>query len=166
MVKTATPIKHVVIIYQENESFDHYFGTYPIAGNPTNPPELPFTAAANTPAVNGLIASGTTLTTSPLLVGNPNLTNAQNGAGATNPFRLDRTQALVADQSHGYKNEQSAFDAVAAPLTPSMDLFPEFTGKAISLAGGTGPFFTKGLVRATTTAIRSQRFGTMRRSSP
>jgi phospholipase C len=26
---TATPIKHVVIIFQENRSFDSYFGTYP-----------------------------------------------------------------------------------------------------------------------------------------
>ena len=28
---TATPIKHVVVIFQENVSFDHYFGTYPKA---------------------------------------------------------------------------------------------------------------------------------------
>lgn len=26
-----TTIKHLVIIFQENESFDHYFGTYPNA---------------------------------------------------------------------------------------------------------------------------------------
>ncbi len=30
---TATPIKHVVVIFQENVSFDHYFGTYPNAAN-------------------------------------------------------------------------------------------------------------------------------------
>src|SRR5207244_2057475 len=30
---TATPIKYVVVIFQENESFDHYFGTYPHAEN-------------------------------------------------------------------------------------------------------------------------------------
>lgn len=28
---TTTPIKHVVVIFQENVSFDHYFGTYPQA---------------------------------------------------------------------------------------------------------------------------------------
>ncbi len=28
---TATPIKHVVVIMQENHSFDNYFGTYPTA---------------------------------------------------------------------------------------------------------------------------------------
>ena len=26
-----TPIKHVVVIFGENQSFDHYFGTYPNA---------------------------------------------------------------------------------------------------------------------------------------
>ena len=31
---TATPIKHLVIIFQENVSFDHYFATYPNATNP------------------------------------------------------------------------------------------------------------------------------------
>ena len=28
---TATPIQHVVVIFQENVSYDHYFGTYPLA---------------------------------------------------------------------------------------------------------------------------------------
>jgi phospholipase C len=27
--RTTTPIKHLVVIFQENVSFDHYFGTYP-----------------------------------------------------------------------------------------------------------------------------------------
>lgn len=31
---TTTPIKHLVVIFQENISFDHYFGTYPYATNP------------------------------------------------------------------------------------------------------------------------------------
>ena len=31
---TVTPIKHLVIIFPENISFDHYFGTYPHAKNP------------------------------------------------------------------------------------------------------------------------------------
>ncbi len=30
-VDTATPIKHVIVIMQENHSFDNYFGTYPTA---------------------------------------------------------------------------------------------------------------------------------------
>jgi phospholipase C len=47
---------------QENISFDHYFGTYPNALNPQSEPA--FTAAANTPSVNGL--------TDALLNHNPN----------------------------------------------------------------------------------------------
>jgi phospholipase C len=32
---TTTPIKHVIVIFQENVSFDHYFATYPFALNTT-----------------------------------------------------------------------------------------------------------------------------------
>jgi phospholipase C len=124
---TSTPIKHVVVIFGENESFDHYFGAYPTATNPTGEPA--FTAAPNTPAINGF--------TPALLNSNPNL-NSANGAGATNPFRLDRSQAHTADQNHAYGPEQAAFDA------GRMDLFPKNTGTAGS--GGTGAFNTKGLV--------------------
>src|SRR5271155_3759148 len=84
---TATPIKHVVVIFQENVSFDHYFGTYPNAANPPNEPA--FTAEKGTPSVNGLAGA--------LMSSNPNL-NAANGTGATNPFRLDRSQASTSDQ--------------------------------------------------------------------
>ena len=37
---TATPIKHLVVIFRENVSFDHYFGTYPYAPNPEASPGL------------------------------------------------------------------------------------------------------------------------------
>ncbi len=30
---TTTPIKHLIVIFQENVSFDHYFATYPKADN-------------------------------------------------------------------------------------------------------------------------------------
>src|SRR4029077_3552482 len=60
---TATPIQHLVVIFQENVSFDHYFGTYPNALNPKGEPK--FKAAPNTPTVNGL--------TNTLLNNNPNL---------------------------------------------------------------------------------------------
>jgi phospholipase C len=36
--KTTTPIKHVVVLFQENVSFDHYFATYPNATNPAGEP--------------------------------------------------------------------------------------------------------------------------------
>src|SRR6202051_3348507 len=50
---TATPIKHVVVIFQENVSFDHYFGTYPNALNLSG--ETRFTASPRTPKVNNLV---------------------------------------------------------------------------------------------------------------
>jgi hypothetical protein len=75
-------VQHIVVIFGENVSFDHYFGTYPISLNKAGEP--PFTAAAGTPVPDGL--SGT------LLTANPNATNPDNGAAATNPFRLDRAQ--------------------------------------------------------------------------
>jgi len=46
---TTTPIKHLVVIFQENVSFDHYFATYPKLANPSNEPA--FHAAPNTPTV-------------------------------------------------------------------------------------------------------------------
>jgi phospholipase C len=107
------PIRHLVVIFDENISFDHYFGTYP---NATNPPGEPrFQAAPGTPAVNGLSAA--------LVTNNPNL-NPANVAGAINPFRLDRSQAATADQDHNYTPEQKAFHAGL------MDLFPLSVGTA------------------------------------
>jgi phospholipase C len=40
---TATPIKHLVVLFQENVPFDRYFGTYPHALNPAGelPPSSP-----------------------------------------------------------------------------------------------------------------------------
>ncbi len=126
-LQTSTPIKHVVVIFGENELFDHYFGTYPHATNPKGEPV--FTAAPDTPAVNGF--------TDALLNNNPNL-NPANGTGAANPFRLDRSQAHTASQNHAYGPEEAAFDG------GKMDLFPKNTGAAGT--GGTGVFNTKGLV--------------------
>jgi len=126
---TATPIQYIVVIFNENVSFDHYFGTYPNALNPKF--ENKFTPAAATPAVNGLSGA--------LLTSNPNL-NPANGTGATNPFRLDVTQAATNDMDHAYTPEQQAFDAGL------MDLFPLYTGTAGPPPGGGGIVNTNGLV--------------------
>src|SRR5580692_5665412 len=109
----TTPIQHVVVIFDENNSFDHYFGIYPKATNPPGQPR--FVALPNTPTVNGFSPG--------LLTNNPNL-NTGNGAGAANPFRLNRSQALTADQNHNYTPEQASFDHGL------MDLFPTNTGTA------------------------------------
>jgi phospholipase C len=108
---TSTPIQHVVVIFQENVSFDHYFATYPVAANTDG---SPFTAVAGTPSVNGL--------TPALLSSNPNAGNAGNDPYAIGPFRLDPSQASTCDQDHNYGPEQMAFDGGL------MDLFPLSVG--------------------------------------
>jgi len=116
----ATPIEHLVVIFQENISFDHYFATYPAALN--QPGEPPFQAAPGTPSVNGL---GTLIDGEPdgvLLTANPNANNPKNAPFAINPFRLDRSQASTCDQDHNYRDEQRAFDQGL------MDLFPATVG--------------------------------------
>ena len=132
---TKTPIKHLVVIFQENVSFDHYFATYPVATNPTGEPA--FTALPNTPGLAGQDKLDT-LAGANLLTANPNATNPANGADAALPFRLDPTQAATADQNHGYTAEEAAYDNGA------MDLFPLNTGKGSK--GGAGSFGTKGQV--------------------
>ena len=102
---TATPIQHVVVIFQENVSFDHYFASYPNAAG--------FAAQPGTPTVNGL--------TGALLTNNPNAGNAKN-VPQVNPFLLDRSQASTCDQDHSYGDEQAAFDMGL------MDLFPFSVG--------------------------------------
>src|SRR5262245_8100171 len=102
--ETAKPIKHLVVIFQENVSFDHYFATYPNAANP--PGEPVFKAKPDTPSVNGL--------TGALLTNNPN---------SAQPFRFDRSRQLTCDQQHDYMPEQAAYNGGL------MDKFVEFTGR-------------------------------------
>jgi phospholipase C len=101
---TATPIKHVVVLFDENVSYDHYFGTYPEAANTDG---TRFTAAAGTPAPVNLLSDG-----SKLLVHNPN---------QYQPRRLGPAEALTCDQNHSYGPEQQAFDNGA------MDQFVQHT---------------------------------------
>lgn len=111
-VKAKQAIRHVVVIFQENVSFDHYFGTYPIAANLPGEPE--FHALPGTPKIDGF--------TDELLRKNPNSLNELNGPGRSNPFRLDRSQPATSDQSHSYTPEQKAFNH------GKMDLFPLAVG--------------------------------------
>ncbi len=104
-VETTTPIKHVIVIFQENISFDHYFATYPHATNPEGEPA--FHAKDDTPRVNNLLSGG-------LLTENPN---------STQPFRMDTgVMSVTCDQNHSYTPEQQAADHGL------MDKFPESTG--------------------------------------
>jgi len=110
----VTPIQHLVIIFQENVSFDHYFGTYPFALNPEGEPA--FYAYTNTPSINGLSPA--------IMSGSTTLANSANGSGASAPFRLDRSQSSTADQDHDYTAEQIAYHQGL------VDLFPMATGTA------------------------------------
>jgi phospholipase C len=92
--RTATPIKHLVVIFDENVSFDHYFGTYPKAMNTDG---TRFNAISSTPRTDNLVTSGN-------LTSNPNLYN---------PSRLTPDQALTCDQNHAYGPEQKATDGGA-----------------------------------------------------
>ena len=103
---TTTPIKHVVVVFQENVSFDHYFGTYPNAKPNKDGTRFFLGPKRDTPRVNNLASSG-------LLEDNPN---------AANPFRIDRGVPNTCDQDHDYGPEQAAFHGGL------MDKFVEQTG--------------------------------------
>jgi phospholipase C len=126
----ATPIQHLVVIFQENVSFDHYFATYPYALNAEGEPA--FWAYPNTPSVNGLGPA--------FLAATGTLANSANGSGASAPFRLDRTQASTADQDHDYTAEQIAYHSGI------VDLFPMATGTAGPPPSGIPQGSTTGLV--------------------
>jgi phospholipase C len=100
--QAATPIRHVIVIFQENVSFDHYFATYPFALNSDRSEPL-FKAAPNTPAANGLLTGPAAPPNNPTL----NVT----GSGTVQPFRLARDQATTCDMDHNYTDEQAAYHA-------------------------------------------------------
>src|SRR5215813_15608265 len=138
--RTATPIRHLVVVFQENISYDHYFGTYPNAMN--LPGETPFKAHPRTPPNNNLVTpldvnnGFRPLGGLNLLTNNPNANanapvapnnSRHNGADAANPFRLSPSQASTADQGHNDMPEQAAYN------NGNMDGFPAWVGTA----GGT-----------------------------
>src|ERR1700761_559755 len=98
----TAPIKYLVVIFQENNSFDHYFGTYPNATNPAGEPA--FNPLPGTPQVNGY--------------NDALIHQNQNSAP---PFRLDRSQYFTCDNDNHYTAEQSAYDNGLA------DKFVEYT---------------------------------------
>ena len=126
---TATPIKHVVVIFQENVSFDHYFATYPKAANIPGETQqgsgtkaASFTAAKNTPKKID------TLATAGLL--------APNNPNSVQPSRLSPQQAVTCDQDHNYGAEQKAYNGGL------MDKFVEYTSRD---ACGTNQYGRNGL---------------------
>jgi phospholipase C len=132
---TATPIKHVVVIFQENISFDHYFGTYPQASNSDG---QRFKAAKGTPAVDGLTpATAESLPPSlrhsdNLLFSNPNAAQPQRLDSNATGLGGDAGGQLTCDQDHNYSDEQQSFDE------GKMDHFVQSVGTG----SGSSPFGT------------------------
>jgi phospholipase C len=83
---TNTPIKHTIVIYQENRSFDNYFGTYPTAPG--------FHALPGTPTVNNIPPGSMNLDAN----GNPH-----------SPQNLDNT-LKTKDVDHGYNDMIKGYD--------------------------------------------------------
>ena len=133
---TATPIKHLVVIFQENVSFDHYFGTYP---NATNTDGQTFTAMHHTPAVDGLLPA-TSHSLPSNLRHSTDLT--QSNPNSSLPKRLDSSPTgaagspggqLTCSQDHEYTDEQTAFD------NGKLDHFVESTGAGSGKTPGGAP---------------------------
>jgi phospholipase C len=116
-IATTTAIKHLIVIFQENVSFDHYFATYPNASNSNGSGDPQFIPKANTPSVNGLSGS--------LLTDNPN---------SANPFRIPRSNASTCDNDHLYTRLQEAYNGGL------MDKFVETN----SVSKGCNPSITMG----------------------
>ena len=146
----ATPIQHLVVIFGENISYDHYFATYPAVGynavNAADGSEIDITnfpKNAKAPANNNLVAPLNTVTWAALanptlLSANPNSSTGTgatyNGAAAVNPFLLFNNQSATADMNHSPKPEQIAYD------NGLMDQFPGSTGStATSASAGVLP---------------------------
>ncbi len=130
-----TPIRHVVEIFQENVSFDHYFGTYPHAANSDG---QSFTAKPHTPAVDGLLpATASSLPpglrhSTNLLTSNPNSFPPQRLDSSSTGLPGSAGGQLTCDQDHNYSDEQQSFD------NGSMDRFVQSVGTG----SGKTPFGT------------------------
>jgi phospholipase C len=131
-VETTTPIKHLVVIFPENISFDHYFATYPHAANADGETlqgggDAPaFTPSPNTPSdIRTLQHDG--------LLGDAN-------PNSEKPFRLAPDQAVTCDQIHLYAAEQRASNG------GKMDKFVENTSKDRCPSAGKNMYQARGLV--------------------
>ena len=155
----------MVVIFQENVSFDHYFGTYP---NASGGDGQPFSARPGTPAVDGLTPA-TDPSIPAALRHSSDLTTAAANPNLDPPLRLDSSPdglpgdaggLETCDQDHNYSDEQQSFDGGA------MDQFVQSVGtderqdrRTAPCSASRRPSWT------TTTATRRPRSGTTRSTS-
>ena len=123
LIGTTTPIKHLVVIFQENVSFDHYFGTYPKAANTSG---QPFKAAKAHP--EGQRPGQHQGRRRPRQPADQQPEQGRLAATRSTPRRLDPANlndVLTCDQDHDYADEQKAFDGGA------MDKFVTTVGTGV-----------------------------------
>jgi phospholipase C len=152
---TTTPIKHLVVIYDENQSFDHLFGTYPYAENTDGTSFCPQPGTAGLPtsteSVNTELGAGlvpkTTLgapvtkggcatyqgvTPNPEAGASPPVADtAEPNPNEYQPQRIPDTAAVTCDNNHSYTPEEEAVDGGA------MDKFVQFTSANCTIPGAT-----------------------------
>ena len=101
-------VKYVFVVFQENRSFDHYFGTFPGANGL-------FADASATPAVR-----------SPAVASNTQVIFGADGAPTTiSPFRIGTAQNAsdLDDIDHGHPRMNAKMDAPNSTGRPRMDRF-------------------------------------------
>ena len=122
---TTTPIKHLVVIFQENVSFDHYFGTYPERDEHVRAA----VRRRHTPKVNGLANTPGAGGTGTLLTTTRTSTPAATRSTRAGSIPANINDVLTCDQDHDYNDEQKAFDDGA------MDKFVTTVGTATGTSG-------------------------------
>lgn len=121
--RTRTPIEHLVVIFQENRTFDNYFGTYPFAANipgelnTTGSPAPQFHARPDTPKANNYITDPNVFFHNP----NVSLTGAQ-----ANPTRWLPSDPGCAPRSNADHDTQEAVDGGL------MDQFVQFVSSPVA----------------------------------
>ena len=101
-------VKYVFVLFQENRSFDHYFGTFPGANGL-------FADASATPAVRQPAAASNTQV----------LYNTDGSQGTVSPFRIGTAQnaADLDDIDHGHPRMVAKMNAPGNTGTPAMNRF-------------------------------------------
>jgi len=101
-------VKYVFVLFQENRSFDHYFGTFPGANGL-------FTDASATPTVRSPAAPSNTQV----------LFNTDGSRGTISPFRIGTAQnaADLDDIDHGHARMVAKMNAPGNTGTPAMNRF-------------------------------------------
>ena len=114
-------VKYVFVLFQENRSFDHYFGTFPGA--------------------NGFLSDGVNLHTGGVPGGQQPIVNTDGTRTTINPFLIGPAQhaADLDDIDHGHARMAAKMDLPDGTGTPKMDMFALVEEAKYTPAGATVP---------------------------